>query len=221
RALEQTARGVDVPLAALAGMRREQALAHGLRGFVADIHSADAAADFSVIYPNARLWDAPLPTWTHRRLWLSGGSQESPTHGACTVSVHPLLGAHVRLQEEPERHVWQGEGGTAAQPWLGDHQVRNVAVLPGAAYCEMALAAAHAVLGEAAEVRDIRFEQALLLDEQTTIGASASSSSPGVVGFTVETTQAGEQTRQASAELHVAEDERPPTHDTSVLLAAH
>ena len=221
RALEQTARGVDVPLAALAGMRREQALPHGLRGFVADMHSAGAAVDFSVLYPNGRLVDAPLPTWTHRRLWLSGGSQESPTHGACTVSVHPLLGAHVRLQEEPERHVWQGEVGTAAQPWLGDHQVRNVAVLPGAAYCEMALAAAHAVLGEAAEVRDIRFEQALLLDEQTTIGASASSSSPGVVGFTVETTQAGEQTRQASAELHVAEDERPTTHDTSVLLAAH
>ena len=56
--------------------------------------------------------------------------------------MHPLLGAHVRLQEEPERHVWQGEVGTAAQPWLADHQIRDVAVLPGAAYCEMALAAA-------------------------------------------------------------------------------
>ena len=43
----------------------------------------------------------------------------------------------------------KGEVGTDAQPWLGDHQIRNVAVLPGAAYCEMALAAAHAVLGEA------------------------------------------------------------------------
>ena len=105
--------------------------------------------------------------------------------------MHPLLGAHVRLQEEPERHVWQGEVGTAAQPWLGDHQIRNVAMLPGAAYCEMALAAAHAVLGEASEVRDIRFEQALLLDEQTTVGASASLSSPGVVDFTVETNQGG------------------------------
>src|SRR6185312_16856086 len=221
RALEQTARGVDVPLAALAGMRREQALPHGLRGFVADIHSAGAAIDFSVLYPNGRLVDAPLPTWTHRRLWLSGGSQESPTHGACTVSVHPLLGAHVRLQEEPERHVWQGEVGTAAQPWLGDHQVRNVAVLPGAAYCEMALAAAHAVLGEAAEVRDLGFEQALLLDEQTTIGTSALVSSPDRVDFTVETNQAGEQTRHAHAILRPTDDQRPPAHDTSVLLATH
>ncbi len=80
-AVEQTARSLDMPLAALAGMRREQALPHGLRGFVADLHSAGAAVDFSVLYPNGRLVDAPLPTWTHRRLWLSRGGQESPTHG--------------------------------------------------------------------------------------------------------------------------------------------
>jgi len=128
---EQTARSLDMPLAALAGMRREQALPHGLRGLLADLHSAGAAADFSMLYPHGRLVDAPLPTWTHRRLWLSRDGQESSTRGGCTVSVHPLLGPHVRLQEEPERHVWQGEVGTAAHPWLGDHQIRNVAVLPG------------------------------------------------------------------------------------------
>ena len=219
--LEQNARSLDMPLAALASMRREQELPHGLRGFVADLHNAGAAVDFAVLYPNGRLVDAPLPTWTHRQLLLSRDGQESPTHGACTVSVHPLLGPHVRVQEEPERHVWQGEVGTAAQPWLGDHQIRNVAVLPGAAYCEMALAAARAVLGEACEVRDIRFEQALLLDQQTTVGASASVASPGVVDFTVETSQGGEQARQASAVLHAADDERPPAHEMSALLAAH
>ena len=216
-AVEQTARSLDMPLAALAGMRREQELPHGLRGFVADLYSAGAAVDFAVLYPNGRLVDAPLPTWTHRRLWLSRDGQESPTHGGCTVSVHPLLGPHVRLQEEPERHVWQAEVGTAAQPWLAEHRIRDVAVLPGAAYCEMALAAARAVLGEASEVRDIRFEQALRLDEQTTVGASASLSSPGVLDFIVETNQGGEQARQASAVLHAAEDEQPPAYDVSAL----
>ncbi len=65
--------------------------------------------------------------------------------------------------------MWQGEVGTEAQPWLGDHQIHNVAALPGAAYCEMALAAARTVLGEASEVRDIRFEQMLLLDDETPV----------------------------------------------------
>jgi polyketide synthase 5 len=219
--LEETARGLDMPLAALAAMRREQSLPHGLRGFVTDLYSAGAAVDFSVLYPSGQLVDAPLPTWTHRQLLLRGKGVESPTHGACSVSVHPLLGPHVRLQEEPERHVWQADVGTDAHPWLADHQIRNVAVLPGAAYCEMALAAARAVLGEASEVRDIRFEQALLLDTLTTVGASATFSSPGVADFVVESNQAGQQARQAGAVLHAAEDGQPPRYDASALLAAH
>ena len=220
-AVEQTARSLDMPLAALAGMRREQELPHGLRCLLADLYSAGAAVDFAVLYPNGRLVDAPLPTWTHRRLLLSRADLESPTPGGCTVSVHPLLGPHVRLQEEPEHHVWEAEVGTAAKPWLAEHRVRDVAVLPAAAYCEMALAAARAVLGEASEVRDIRFAQALLLDEQTTVGASASLSSPGVLDFIVETNQGGEQARQASAVLHATEDEQPPAYDVSALVAAH
>jgi polyketide synthase 5 len=220
-AVEQTAGSLDMQTAALAGMRREQELPHGLRHFLADLHSAGAAVDFSALYPNGRLVDAPLPTWSHRRLWLSRDGQQSPTRGGSTVSVHPLLGQHVRLPEEPERHVWQAQVGTAGQPWLADHRIRNVAVLPGAAYCEMALAAARVVLGEVCEVRDIRFEQALLLDEQTTVGASASLSSPGVVEFTVETHQDGEQARHAAAALHAAEDEQTPARDMSALRAAH
>ncbi len=221
-AVEQTARSLDVPSAVLAGMRRQQELPHGLRGFVADLHSVGTAVDFSVLYPAGRLVDAPLPTWTHTTLLLDRDGDASTARGACTVSVHPLLGSHVVLPEEPERHLWQGEVGTDAQPWLGDHQVHEVAVLPGAAYCEMALAAARAVLGDASEVRDVSFEQMLLLDETTPLSASASVASPDVVEFAVETYQAGERTRRANAVLHadMAADESR-THDIAVLLAAH
>ena len=116
--------------------------------------------------------------------------------------MHPLLGQHVRLLEEPERHVWQAEVGTTALPWLGDHQVHNVAALPGAAYCEMALAAARAVLGEASEVRDITFEQMLLLDREDCGHRRASVEAPGVAHFAVETDDDGEHTRRAGAILH-------------------
>ncbi|MFV8162165.1 sulfolipid-1 biosynthesis phthioceranic/hydroxyphthioceranic acid synthase [Mycobacterium sp. 134] len=221
RALEQTASGRETPMAALTAMRRQQEMPDGLRGLLVDLHSAGAAIDFSALCPDGRLVDAPLPTWTHRRLWLSGGGQEHPTHGGCTIAVHPLLGANVRLHEEPERYVWQADVGTAAQPWLADHKIRTVAVLPGAAYCEMALAAAQAVLGETSEVRDIRFEQALLLDEQTVVGASASVSSPGVAAFTVETDEEGQQARHATAVLHAAADEQPPAYDMSAVVTAH
>ncbi|EHB49685.1 Mycocerosate synthase [Mycolicibacterium rhodesiae JS60] len=219
--IERTADNLDAPVATFAAMRREQALPHGLRGLVADLHSAGADIDFSVLYPGGRLVDAPLPSWTRHRLWLEHDSHEAQAHGAFTVSVHPLLGLHVRLPEEPERHVWQAEVGTAAQPWLADHTIRDVAVLPGAAYCEMALTAAQTVLGEDVEVRDISFEHALLLDEQTTVTASAALSSTGVVDFLVESGNSGHQTRQASATLHAAGDAQPNAYDIAELLAAH
>jgi polyketide synthase 5 len=221
-AVEQSARNLGMPLAALAAMRREQGLPHGLRPFVADLYSAGAAVDFSLLYPHGRLVDAPLPTWNNRPLLLTPGGQDSRGHGDCMVAVHPLMGAHVRLQEEQERHVWQGEVGTGAQPWLNDHQIHNVAVLPGAAYCEMALAAARAVLGEASGVRDIRFEEMLLLDEVTPVGVVASVEAPGVVLFAVETHQDGQHLRRASAVLQAVEDEhQPPVYDMTTLRATH
>jgi polyketide synthase 5 len=89
----------------------------------------------------------------------------------------------------------------------------------------MALAAARTVLGEAAEARDIRFELALMLDAQTTVGAVASIETPGVFNLIVETTQQGEQVRHAAAVLHAAEhageDGQPSARDMPGLLTAH
>ncbi|MBS4726893.1 type I polyketide synthase [Mycobacterium sp. SM1] len=219
-AVEETARGLDAPVAALAGMRREQELPHGLLGFLADLYSAGAAVDFSVRYPRGRLLDAPLPTWTHRQFLLTRDGRAAD--GASTVAVHPLLGPHVRLMEEPERHAWHAELGTDAQPWLADHRVHHVPALPGAAYCEMALAAARTVIGDVSEVRDVRFEQLALLDDRSPVGAVASVAAPGAATFTVETNRHGERARLASAALHAAEsDDQRPGYDVAALLAGH
>ena len=223
-AVDQTARGLDMSVAALAAMRREQPLPHGLRGLVGDLYATGAAVDFSVLYPGGHLVDAPLSTWTHRSLLLKSDGQGSRSLGT-NVAVHPLMGQHVRLPEEPERHVWQADIGTATLPWLGDHQVHGTAALPGAAYCEMALVAARAVFGEAAGVRDVRFEQMLLLDDETEISAVATAEVPGSLLFAVETNQEGEQARRASAVLHSLEgaeaEGQPPAQDIEALLAAH
>jgi polyketide synthase 5 len=219
-AVGQTARSLGMPLAATAAMRREQEMPHGLREFLADLHSAGAAVDFSVLYPAGRLVDAPLPTWSHSSLFLT--RDETRSSSGHSVSVHPLMGQHVRLQEEPERHVWQAEAGTVAHPWLEDHKIHNAPALPGAAYCEMALAAANTVLGPDSEVRDIVFEQMLLLDEETPVGGVATVEAPGVAKFTVETDHDGDHSRRATAVLHATEEAQSPAQlDLDVLVAAH
>lgn len=220
-AVDQTAGSLDIAHAALASVRREQELPYGLRAVLADLHSAGARIDFSVLYPTGNLVDAPLPTWTHRDLILVRDPLELAPGGA-TLAVHPLLGAHVRLPEEPERHAWQADLGTDIQPWLGDHQVHNVASLPGAAYCEMALAAARNVMGETAEVHDVSFEALLLLEASTEVTAAATVTRAGAADFVVETYLQGEQVKRASATLRAGDEQAAPAAvDIDATLAAH
>jgi len=220
-AVDQTASSLDISHAALASVRREQELPYGLRAVLADLHNAGAHIDFSVLYPSGNLVDAPLPSWTHRELMLVRDPHELAPGGA-TIAVHPLLGAHVRLPEEPERHAWQADVGMETQPWLGDHQVHNVAALPGAAYCEMALAAARTVLGDTGEVHDITFDQLLLLEENTEVSAAATVTGAGSADFAVETYLQGEQVKRASAALRSGEAESAPAAlDIDAVIAAH
>jgi len=221
RAVDQTAATLDIPVAAVAGMRRAQDMPNGLRTLLGDLFAAGANVDFGVLLPVGRLVDAPLPIWSHRKLVLERQTADQG-RGAHLVPTHPLLGSHVRLFEEPERHVWAGEVGTAALPWLVDHQVNNVAAMPGAAFCEMALAAARTALGDAAEVRDVRFERMLLLENETGISVEAAVKCPGTLEFQVETDHESENERRASAILQAIDaDDRPADYDMDALLAAH
>ncbi|OBK81861.1 polyketide synthase [Mycolicibacter heraklionensis] len=220
--LEQNASSLDIGIAALAAISRERESWKGLRGFVADLHSAGTAVDFAAQYPSGNLVEAPLPSWNHRELIFSREDVDATPRGAAVRAVHPLLGAHVHLLEEPERHVWQGEVGIVAHQWLDDHRVHNMAILPGAAYCEMALAAARASLGESTEIRDIRFEQMLPLDDWTSVSSGAVVVAPGVLDFAVHTHQGRDRVDCATAVLQARPDVRQPAvRDIAALLAAH
>ncbi|UVO11681.1 SDR family NAD(P)-dependent oxidoreductase [Mycobacterium sp. SVM_VP21] len=220
--LEQNASSLDTTIAALAVIPGEHQPWNGLRGLVADLHNTGTAVDFAALYPSGTLVEAPLPSWNHRDLIFSREDADATPRGAAVRAVHPLLGAHVHLLEEPERHVWQGEVGIVAHPWLDDHRVHNMAILPGAAYCEMALAAARASLGESAEIRDVRFEQLLPLDDWTSVSSGAVVMAPGVLDFAVHTRQGRDRVDCATAVLQARSDVRQPAvRDIAALLAAH
>nr|WP_081287316.1 type I polyketide synthase [Mycobacterium asiaticum] len=220
RAVEQTASGLDMPVAAIPAMRREQPTPDGLLPLLIELHAAGAAPDFAQLFPDGRLVDAPLPVWTNRHLLLTP-ARPAGMQRANTVAAHPLLGVHVRLMEQPEWHAWQSDAGTAALPWLADHRINRVAAMPGAAYCEMALAAAGTVLGGRAEIRDVRFEELLLLDDATPIGATATMTPSGEFTFAVDTHTGEDRVRRARAVLRPTVEDPPPAHDLDLLLAAH
>lgn len=195
-AVERTAHQLDIAPAVLGGAVESPT---GLLDFVGRVHAAGAAVDFAVLYPQGRLVDAPLPTWTRRRLWLDPGTGDAARPGGHTVAVHPLLGAHVRLPERPERHVWQTTVGADTDP------------APGAVCCEMALAAGRAVFGDAVEVRDLSFEHPL--PDDGTLTTIATGDTPGPLAFAVESHPQGTRRRHAAAVLHPAEPVEAPARD--------
>lgn len=219
RSVEQCARSASLPAAAIASMRRGRETPQGLLQTLIEVHGAGGGVDFAALYPQGELVDAPLPTWTRQHLLVRTG-QSRPAH---TVKIHPLLGVHIRLDEDEERHAWQSDVGTAVLPWLTDHRVRDVAAYPGAAHCESALTAAAEVFGPGAEVHDLRFERMLLLSSHTEVTVSAAVDVPGQARWEAATAEDGERARLAGAVLRAAPADRtePAPLDLDLLLDEH
>uniref|UniRef100_UPI000A90EE71 type I polyketide synthase n=1 Tax=Streptomyces rimosus TaxID=1927 RepID=UPI000A90EE71 len=111
-----------------------------------------------------QLAEAPPTTWERRphRIEPSTLTQGAPER------PHPLLGEHVMDPEDEGRHLWQGAISIGRLPWLADHRLEGLAVLPAACYGEMALAAARALFPDPAhraEVHDLDFQLMLEVDE--------------------------------------------------------
>ncbi|AFM17525.1 polyketide synthase family protein [Mycolicibacterium chubuense NBB4] len=112
-----------------------------------------------------RIVSAPPTAWQHVPFWQSDRATGQHLSGA-----HPLLGLHVELPSGTG-HVWQSDVGTEPHPWLADHIVHGLAVMPGAGFAEIALAAGREALGLPAtgvEV-SVEVEQMLPLDDHTTL----------------------------------------------------
>ncbi|MEP7118795.1 MAG: type I polyketide synthase, partial [Acidobacteriota bacterium] len=112
--------------------------------------------------PGGRFVRLPLYPWQRERHWF----EPTPTPGRLNAGLdeqageHPLLGARLRMA----RPAWESVVGVGDTGYLRDHLVQGAVVCPGAAYVEMALAAA-ATDGQLPVVlRDVAFLKALRLD---------------------------------------------------------
>ena len=149
-----------------------------------------------------RLADLPPTPWQHSRHWLADRSAPRSTHGG-----HPLLGHHVELPSG-EGHVWQGDVGTDAHPWLADHRVHGQPVLPAAGFAEMALAAACAALKPppaGVVVTRLEIEQMLAVEPGTPVTTRLTADTDGTHRVEIHSrAAAGPWTRHAVARIQRA-----------------
>ena len=101
----------------------------------------------------------PAYPWQRQRFWQESAETASEVRSAPS---HPLLGDR---QPHPQP-TWLNHLDARLLPWLADHQMAGSAVLPAAAYMEMAVAAVGELLNEPTIfLEEIRFHRLLFLPE--------------------------------------------------------
>ncbi|MCX5078213.1 type I polyketide synthase [Streptomyces sp. NBC_00424] len=125
----------------------------------------------------------PSYPFERTRYWLTPdtGRRDVGAVGL-TAAGHPLLGAVV---EGAAGTVFTGRVSLATHPWLADHQVAGILVLPGAAFVELAVYAADRV--GAGSIRELTVRSPLVLPEHGAVRLRVEVSEPaaGESGRTV------------------------------------
>lgn len=105
--------------------------------------------------------DLPLYPWQHRPF------QVMPSRDSSTVLIataHPLLGKRPRADSSE----WFSTIDAALYPWILEHKVGAIPVLPATAYVEILMAAARETLGDGAlELRDVDVVRPMIFDQDS------------------------------------------------------
>lgn len=179
---------------------------------VAALHCAGHPLDWADRHGDGRLADVPPTTWERTRYVVAPSPLRRSAGARALDAAHPLTGPHTADPDGEGRHLWQTRISPVTLPWLDAHRVDGAVVVPGAALCEMAVAAAADLraTGPGVRVTGIELERLLLpADEGTSVTATAEPAGPDTARWRLVSTAAdGTRVRHAQALLHLApEDE--------------
>ncbi len=149
-------------IALTATLRREQPEALCFGAALGALRASGGKADLSPLCSAGSLVELPTYPFQRERYWLiAGGSTDAASLGQ-SATEHPMLAASISLAREREQ-VFTGRLSTESHLWLADHVVAGTVVVPGTAFCEIALSAG-AELG-IERLEELVMEAPLLLGE--------------------------------------------------------
>ncbi len=134
----------DGDVLAVAAQRRDRSEVSALLAALSELHVNGVAVTWPQWFAGngARRVDLPTYAFQHQRYWpATGRPRVGNVSGAGLGDAeHPLLGAAVDLAGDDEV-VLTGRLSLTTHPWLADHAVAGVTLLPGTALVELAVRA--------------------------------------------------------------------------------
>jgi acyl transferase domain-containing protein/aryl carrier-like protein len=186
---------------------------------VAALHCAGHPLDWADRYGDGTLADVPPTTWERTR-YVVGPSPLRQSAGAhASPASHPLTGPHTADPDGEGRHLWQTRVAPTTLPWLDAHRVNDVTVVPGAALCEMAVAAAtdlYATGPQRVRLTGVELQRLLLpAPDGTPVTATADATGPDTARWRVVSTATdGTRVQHAQAHLHLTSEDGPVPGDS-------
>jgi candicidin polyketide synthase FscB len=129
---------------------------------LARAHVHGATVNWAAVLDAGQRVDLPTYAFQRQRFWpqpSAAGAGDVTAAGLAAVG-HPLLGAAVAQAGGPG-YLFTGQLSVRTQPWLADHAVGGVVLLPGTAFVEMAVLAGDP--GGCGRVAELMLEAPLIL----------------------------------------------------------
>nr|WP_274532251.1 type I polyketide synthase [Ktedonobacter racemifer] len=150
-AIRQTIEQSDKPAMALASLRRDEGR-NALLTTLGTLYAHGYEVEWSRLYPDGgRRVSLPTYPWQRQRHWNDGGdrsqSRAISTWRSDGTIAHPILNVGTPLALQKQTYLWTTEIDAELFPYLEEHRVHDMPVLAGAAYIELALAAATDIFG--------------------------------------------------------------------------
>ncbi len=158
---ERGERGTTLP-----SLRREEDEIATMLGTLGALYTAGVPLDWQALFPSGGR-TVPLPSypWQRERYWVAPSEQAGRRAEPGEAGRQGLLGRRRQVAGQPGLETWEAPLSLERHPYLAEHVVQGRAVLPGAAYLELALAGARELWGAGAhELTEVRFVQMLSLD---------------------------------------------------------
>ncbi|MFJ5265001.1 type I polyketide synthase [Streptomyces sp. NPDC088387] len=163
--------------------------------------------------------DLPTYPFQRRRYWLARTTGAGDAEGLGLVGAgHPLLGAAVPMADG-RGVVLTGRVSRSVQPWVADHQVGGVVLLPGTAFVELAVRAGDEV--GCGRIEELTLQAPLVLPERGGVRLQVVVDAPdelGTRGVSVHSRpdQSDDWTLHATGTLTSSDTVTPPADNLTV-----